>query len=552
MVSAQINGQDAKLFIDTGAMFNMLGPSSAQKFGLKLGPLDPRIRVGGVTGEVNAHITTVKTLTFLGAPFDGVEFLVGEHGFGPADGLIGQNVLGGPDVEYDLANGIVRLFRSKDCGGAALAYWAQDGAVAMLPIVPMDQERRRIVGTATLNGVRLRVMFDSGAARSVLTVAGARRAGVRTDGPGVAALGVESGVGARVARSWTAPFQSFEIGGEQVQATRLQIGDLDLGDVDMLLGADFFLSHHLYISRTQSRVYFTYNGGPVFNLEQGASPPAQTPPAPQAATAASAPPGSEQAGPDAPKDAAGLARRAAAEMARHAYEAAAVDYTHAIDLEPGVAAHYFDRAAARTLNRQPIVAMADLDQALKLKPDYPAALVLRGELKLASRDQAGAAADFDAALRTDPEASVRIAAVYLAAGMFKAADGTVSASIDGHPRSEDLAPALALRCRARAFSGEGLETALKDCDDAIRLRPGTPEALASRGLVLLRQGKDDAAIADFNATLRIQPRSPWALMGRGIAEQRKGLKAQADADIAAAQAIAPKIPAEARQAGLAP
>jgi tetratricopeptide (TPR) repeat protein/predicted aspartyl protease len=546
VVSAQINGQDARLFIDTGAMFSMLSPASAAKFGLKLGPLDARIRITGATGEANAHITTVQTVTFLGTPFHGVEFLVAEHALGPADGTIGQNVLGGPDVEYDFANGVIRLFRPKDCGGAALAYWSPDGAVGTLPIFSMDEHGRRILGTATLNGVKINVIFDSGAARSVLTVGGARRAGVRTDGPGVVQVGSGGGIGARLARTWIAPFQSFEIGGEQVKATRLQIADLDLAGADMLLGADFFLSHHIYVARSQSRVYFTYNGGPVFNLEQAAAPPPQMAAAPGAALAA------EQGGAEAPKDAAGFARRAAAEMARHAYEAAAADYTHAIELEPAEATHFYERATARTLSQQPIVAMADLDQALRLKPDYGAALVLRGELKLASRDRTGAAADFDAALRADPEAGVRIAGVYLAAGMFAAADRTVSAYIDAHPRNEDLAPALSLRCRSRAFSGEGLDQALRDCNDAVRLRPGAAEALASRGLLLLRQGKDDAAIADFGAALRIQPRAAWALIGRGLAEQRKGMKPQADADIAAAQAISPKIAEEAKRAGLAP
>jgi hypothetical protein len=34
----------------------------------------------------------------------------------------------------------------------------------------------------------------------------------------------------------------------------------------MLLGADFFLSHRILISDSQKKVYFTYNGGPVFNV----------------------------------------------------------------------------------------------------------------------------------------------------------------------------------------------------------------------------------------------------------------------------------------------
>ena len=35
----------------------------------------------------------------------------------------------------------------------------------------------------------------------------------------------------------------------------------------MLIGADFFLSHRIYVASSQRKLYFTYNGGPVFNLD---------------------------------------------------------------------------------------------------------------------------------------------------------------------------------------------------------------------------------------------------------------------------------------------
>jgi tetratricopeptide (TPR) repeat protein len=153
-------------------------------------------------------------------------------------------------------------------------------------------------------------------------------------------------------------------------------------------------------------------------------------------------------------------------------------------------------------------------------------------------------------LRLDPNAGVGIAEAWLRAGKFADADRVATAYIDAHPRNEDLALALGVRCRARAFVGQGLDEALKDCNDAIHYRPGLPEAYASRGLVELRLGKTDAAIADFNQTLRLLPRAPWALYGRGLAEARKGQTAQSAADLAAAAAISPHIADEAKAAGL--
>jgi hypothetical protein len=34
----------------------------------------------------------------------------------------------------------------------------------------------------------------------------------------------------------------------------------------MILGGDFFISHHVYLSNSQHRIYFTCSGGPVFDL----------------------------------------------------------------------------------------------------------------------------------------------------------------------------------------------------------------------------------------------------------------------------------------------
>ena len=35
-------------------------------------------------------------------------------------------------------------------------------------------------------------------------------------------------------------------------------------DFDVLIGADFFMAHHVYVANSQGKLYFTYSGGPVF------------------------------------------------------------------------------------------------------------------------------------------------------------------------------------------------------------------------------------------------------------------------------------------------
>ena len=55
------------------------------------------------------------------------------------------------------------------------------------------------------------------------------------------------------------------------------------------------------------------------------------------------------------------------------------------------------------------------------------------------------------------------------------------------------------------MTGE-LQPALRDCNEALRLRPNFVDALDSRGLVNLKSGLNKNAVADFDAALRINPR----------------------------------------------
>jgi predicted aspartyl protease len=273
VVDAKINGADAKLTVDTGAFFSVLYPSTITKFGLNTEPLPSYLRVmRAATGDADFKLTTVKQLTVLGVALNKVQFLVSEHGLFETDGLLGQNLLSLMDTEFDLSDGAIRLLKPVGCGDAALAYWdtgATDsrtyGMMSIDPIAPPDQA---IIGTVTINGVKVRAIFDTGATRSMLTLAAAQRADVRTTDPGVVAGGSVGAFGRGQVETWIAPFSLVDFGGEQIKNTRLRIAELHLPyDADMVIGADFFLSHRVYVAKSQNKLYFTYNGGPVFNLD---------------------------------------------------------------------------------------------------------------------------------------------------------------------------------------------------------------------------------------------------------------------------------------------
>jgi tetratricopeptide (TPR) repeat protein/predicted aspartyl protease len=550
-IHASINGHDAVFMVDTGAFFSTLTPAAAERFGLRTQPI-LGLNVVGVGGEVDGRSTTVDTFKLANVPFRHVDFVVVAGTGEDVVGVIGQNLLTGIDEEYDLANGVIRLLKPAGCpGNAVLTYWAKDGANEVDMIRPDSARSRAILAYAAANGQRLRVMFDSGAALSGMTLRAAARAGVTPATPGVVQVGGTSGIGPRIVRTWIAPFDSFALGGEEIRHTRLRIADFELNDHDMLLGADFFLSHRIYVSQDKRKIYFTYNGGPVFRLDEARTQQASV--APPATAAAAAPPPDPNS--NAPTDAAGFARRGAADFGRRDFAQALADFSRAIELEPQNPEPYFARARVRLASGERVLAMADLDDGLKLAPDNVEALVERGGLFLASKDLARGKADLDHAAQLkidDPAWGLRIANLYEAHEMYDEAIAQLDRWIAANPKDELLPQAQNARCWARAMVRRDLDLALKDCDAAVHASPGGAAPLDSRGLVHLDRGELDRAIADYDAALRIQPKLAWSLYGRGLAELKKGLQAQGDADIAAATALAPRQIERAKRLGFAP
>jgi tetratricopeptide (TPR) repeat protein len=546
LVPAKINGAEVMFVADSGAFYSTITPSAADRLNLRLAPAPFNISISGVGGLAKTYVTTVRTFTLAHQNIPDVDFFVTESGGGAA-GLIGQNVLGIADVEYDLGNGVIRLMKPEGCDGhAMLAYWAGGKPLSTIDILPKDEARWHTIGAITVNGVRLRAAFDTGAAVSMITLNAARRAGVTPSDPGVRPGGLNSGIGPHPVRTWIARFASVRIGGEEIRNGNLRIADADLNDFDMLIGADFFLSHHVYVANSQRKLYFTYNGGPVFNLNEQT----QVQDAPNAAPKPSADTGDELA---EPTDAEGYARRGAAFDARHDHDKAIADFTKAIALAPAEPRYLDQRAQALLAAGKTDAALADLEAALKLKPDDVAGRLARAQIRLQRKDEAGAVQDLDAgaaAAAKDSDQRYALAVMYLGAHRPDAAVAQLDLWIDAHADSGELAEMLNLRCWASALDGHDLDKALDDCNRALRLGPKTPGFLDSRGLVRLRRGEYDKAIADYDMALAARPHEAWSLYGRGLAELRSNRKVDGQADVAAALALRPRLADEAKRYGI--
>ena len=570
LVHAQVNGSDALFVADSGAFFSSIQPDAVAALHLRVDPSIQGLFVEGIGGRERAQVARAKTFTLMNKTWENVDFVVVGSSFGgSAVGLLGQNVFRMADVEYDLANGIIRLVQPHDCSkDTPLAYWAADThqPYSVVDIESATAAYPHTKSVAYLNGAKIHVEFDTGAGTSMLTLAAAKRAGITPTSEGVTVGGPSWGIGHRISNTWIAAFDSFKIGDEQILHARLRFGDISLSGADMLIGPDFFLSHRVYVASSQRKLYFTYNGGPVFDLRRTAAAEASdsgTEAAPGTAKNPEAPAATEPAHTDAnarldePTDAAGFARRGAAFAARQDYAAAIRDLTRACELAPTEPSFFYERGMARWHDRQADLALADFDQAIKLKPDYVDALMSRATLRARRHDPAETiSADLDAIDRLAPkEAAVRLAlgSLYMGTRNYPAAIVQYGRWIDSHDGDFIRMPQVRnARCWARALAGIELDRALDDCNAAVRANSKNAAFHDSRGLVYLRQGHYDKAIADYDAALVLDPKIAWSLYGRGIAKQRLGQGAAGRVDLAAATALAPKIAAEAASHGIAP
>ncbi len=540
-----INDTPVKLVLDSGAFYSMLTEAAAQQLKLPLSPLPFGFEIHGVTGEMDAQRTTVKRLQLLHGEIPDVEFVVGgnEPG-GGALGLLGRNFLAMTDIEYDLAHGVVRfMVPSDDCSGANMAYWAGKTPVSELTLRRDSSKVPAILANGVLNGKDVKVEFDTGAT-SLVTLDAAHRAGV-TDAEMVPD-GVVFGVGEGRAKLWVAPIRKFEIGGEVIANNRLRVADLDMkfdqGSIDMLLGIDFFLSHRIYIAKHERRMFFTYNGGPVFAHNTVAAE----------ADSASGAAGTQDAG--LPKDAAGYAQRAAVFIAQRDFDHALTDLDRACELAPQVAENFAWRGVVHLALAQRAQAAQDFDTALRLDPAQADARLQRAGLRSDAGDRDGALEDMavlDSALAPQANFRLALAQIYAKLDLPEQALKQWALWIPAHPHQEGLASVLNSRCWTRTLLGVDLDKARDDCDQAIDLQPDNAAFIDSRAWLRLRRSELRDALADFNRSLKLRPDLASSLYGRGIVRRRLGDEQQGNSDLEAARKLSPGIDTNMARYGLA-
>jgi tetratricopeptide (TPR) repeat protein len=128
--------------------------------------------------------------------------------------------------------------------------------------------------------------------------------------------------------------------------------------------------------------------------------------------------------------------------------------------------------------------------------------------------------------------------------------------IQNHPDDSRMLRARTGRCLSSALQNQDLPTALSDCNAALRIadkkNENYPDVLVDRGLVHLRQGNYDKAIADFNVAVKMTPKNARALYARAVAEARKDERKDSASDVEAARQLAPEVAESFARHGIVP
>jgi len=283
IIEGAINGQKVGVLLDTGAYRSTVLRAAADRLGLTRQEAKG-YRAVGVGGETYVEQTVIDEFRIGQSVRKNWRVMVlGERDLGGEYAvLLGAEFFELVDVEFDLANGAVRLFQAQDCGDTPLAYWG--GSVDVVKL-ETDYNGAKILVPVKLNGKELLAELDSGSPATIVSKLVAEQLGVTPDSPGTLAAGKASGIGADRPDRWVGDFQSFAIGGEVIRNPRLRFTNLQVSTGaetgtrlvtreelrEMLLGLDFLRAHRVYVARGQGKLYFTYVGGRVF-----APPPART------------------------------------------------------------------------------------------------------------------------------------------------------------------------------------------------------------------------------------------------------------------------------------
>jgi predicted aspartyl protease len=278
LIASRINDHPGFYILDTGSGVTTLTAAAAARYGV---PTHNSFGHSyGINGEAETRQAEIPDLQIGPLHVRRAEVMVlGADDPGATDiaGLLSPTSFAGYDLEFDLAHGRIGVIRSHGCSDDQMDYWRAPYAVAALENRSKSDPFTRV--QVKINGSSIEALLDTGSPASLLDLGAAATLGVRTGSPGVVKIGAAAGVAGKDTPLYAATFSSFAVGEEKISHPTLQMAQMFANTVvqvtgsaipeqirgpQMLLGLDFLLAHRVLVSHENERMYFSYNGGPIF------------------------------------------------------------------------------------------------------------------------------------------------------------------------------------------------------------------------------------------------------------------------------------------------
>lgn len=192
----------------------------------------------------------------------------------PIVGGLGADILSQFDEDFDFVEGWLTLYQPEHCKPDEIVGWQGAYSMAdMRPVTPVNLEDQL---TVTINGRPIDARLQSNLSYSILDQLTAEDLGV-TPSPQDVAHPIQSST---LSILFKGVFESVSIGDETIRKVKMMVGDWTrsiremkarsnrmadyYSPVHLLLGSDFLRSHHVLVSHSQSKLYFSYLHGPAF------------------------------------------------------------------------------------------------------------------------------------------------------------------------------------------------------------------------------------------------------------------------------------------------
>jgi predicted aspartyl protease len=260
VVSVVLNGQPAKLALDTGSPGTIIGTSAAERLKLivvsgKQAGLDG-LQVSGLGGRSDAGLSVARRIDLGGAVLENrllvvLPFDLRGPSSGEVDGLLGMDVLSTFDVELDLKARKGALYAPRNCPSGPPDWGVKVNTVTLLP----DGEGHKLRVHATLDGRTTEAIIDTGSTVTYVSTGTAHAVGVTDEALAADRMVSVSGVAARDSPFRVHKFRRLRIGKEAFADPEIPVGALPLPSVNMMIGMSYLQNRKLWISSASKRVY---------------------------------------------------------------------------------------------------------------------------------------------------------------------------------------------------------------------------------------------------------------------------------------------------------